>query len=208
MRWTGLVRFLFSFFFVISASSAWAADEGGGALGSGSPRTGRKVTVDAGYGYSNGIARFAAGGFHINPDWVVEACYEEATTVFFGHSLSRGIRSRNFWTPGFNTNLGLIHRQTFGENKFLDLMTSSFTGKDTTYEVRFWDVGPELSIGSQWYWGGIHAGVDWIGVYWPLYVSKADLSLTEDGVRTEKTRNDLKPDPSARLLRVYVGVSI
>ncbi|MEY4632196.1 MAG: hypothetical protein RIQ81_2316 [Pseudomonadota bacterium] len=188
--------------------SARAADEATGAVGSSSPRIGRKVTFDAGYGYSNGIARFASGGYHINPDWVVEGYIEEATTVFFGHSLSRGIRSRNFWTTRLHTNLGLIHRQTYGENKFLDLMTSSFTGKDTRYEISFWDMGPELSIGSQWHWGGVHAGVDWIGVYWPVYVSKAKISLTEDDVKTDKTRGDLKPDPSARLLRVYLGVSI
>ena len=173
-----------------------------------SVRETRVVSVDAGVGYSNGLAQFAAAGYHVTPDWVIEGYYERASTVFFGHSVTRAIRSKNFWSPVVYTNLALLHRQTYGENQFLDLMTSAFTGKDTKYEVKYWDVGPELSVGSQWNWGGFHVGVDWIGVYWPMYTSEADIKLTEDGAVSKKSTSSLKPDPSARLLRLHFGFSI
>ncbi len=168
----------------------------------------RKVTASAGIGYSNGLAKFASAGYYINPTWIIEGAYESADTVFFGKSISRSLRSKNFWSPIVYTNLGIVHRQTYGGNQFLDLMTSAFTGKDTHYEVEYWDVGPEFTVGSHWNWGGFHIGCDWIGVYWPLYVSKADIKLTEDGVTSKKTKDNLKPDPSARLLRLSFGFSI
>jgi hypothetical protein len=171
-------------------------------------REGRVISINAGAGYSTGLAKFAALGYYFNPDWIVEAYYDESSTVFFGHSISRAVRSKNFWNPIVYTNLGLIHRQTYGSNQFLDLMTSTFTGKETHYELRYWDIGPEFTVGSQWNYGGFHVGCDWIGVYWPLHVSKADIKLTEDGVVSRKTRDNLKTEPSARLLRVYVGISI
>ena len=171
-------------------------------------RDGRVVSIDAGIGYSNGMAKFASAGYHVSPDWLVEGYYENASTVFFGHSESRAIRSKNFWSPIVYTNLSAIYRKTYGGNQFLDLMTSAFTGKDTHYELSYWDAGPEFSVGSQWSWGGFHVSCDWIGVYWPIYVSKADIKLSEDGVVSTKTRDNLKPDPSARLLRLSLGISI
>ena len=102
----------------------------------------RKVTAGMGVGYSNGLAKFASAGFFLSPTWIIEGAYENAETVFFGHSLSRSIRSKNFWSPIVYTNLGIVHRKTFGGNQFLDLMTSAFTGKETHYEVEYWDVGP------------------------------------------------------------------
>jgi hypothetical protein len=168
----------------------------------------RKVTASLGVGYSNGMAKFASAGYFINPKWIIEGVYENADTVFFGHSISRSLRSKNFWSPIVYTNLGLLHRKTYGGNQFLDLMTSAFTGKDTHYEVDYWDIGPEFTVGSHWNWGGFHIACDWIGVYWPLYVSKADIKLTEDGIVSRKTRDNLKPDPSARLLRLSFGFSI
>lgn len=121
-------------------------------------RDGRIVTLDAGMGYSTGLAKFAFAGYHIAPDWIVEGYYEDSSTVFFGHSISRGVRSKNYWNPIVYTNAGLVHRQTYGGNDFLDLMTSSFTGKDTHYELRYWDIGPEFTVGSQWSYGGFHVG--------------------------------------------------
>lgn len=168
----------------------------------------RKVTASAGVGYSNGMAKFASAGYYINQTWIIEGSYENASTVFFGHSISRSLRSKNFWSPIVYTNLGVLHRKTYGSNQFLDLMTSAFTGKDTHYEVEYWDMGPEFTVGSHWNWGGFHIGCDWVGVYWPLYVSKANIKLTEDGVVSRKTRDNLKPDPSARLLRLSFGFSI
>lgn len=173
-----------------------------------SVRETRVVSLDAGVGYSNGLAKFAAAGYHVTPDWVIEGYYERASTVFFGHSVTRAIRSKNFWSPLVYTNLALLHRETYGENQFLDLMTSAFTGKETKYEVTYWDVGPEFSVGSQWNWGGFHVGVDWIGVYWPMYTSQADIKLTEDSAVSKKSTSSLKPDPSARLFRLHFGFSI
>ena len=192
----------------VSGTEAIAATPPAAPAQTKSVRETRVVSVDAGVGYSNGLAKFAAAGYHVTPDWVIEGYYERASTVFFGHSVTRAIRSKNFWSPVVYTNLALLHRQTYGENQFLDLMTSAFTGKDTKYEVKYWDVGPEFSVGSQWNWGGFHVGIDWIGVYWPMYTSQADIKLTEDSAVSKKSTSSLKPDPSARLFRLHFGFSI
>jgi len=192
----------------VSGTEATAATPPAAPAQTKSVRETRVVSLDAGVGYSNGLAKFAAAGYHVTPDWVIEGYYERASTVFFGHSVTRAIRSKNFWSPVVYTNLALLHRQTYGENQFLDLMTSAFTGKETKYEVKYWDVGPEFSVGSQWNWGGFHVGVDWIGVYWPMYTSEADIKLTEDGAVSKKSTSSLKPDPSARLFRLHFGISI
>jgi len=192
----------------VSGTEAIAATPPAAPAQTKSVRETRVVSVDAGVGYSNGLAKFAAAGYHVTPDWVIEGYYERASTVFFGHSVTRAIRSKNFWSPVVYTNLALLHRQTYGENQFLDLMTSAFTGKETKYEVKYWDVGPEFSVGSQWNWGGFHVGIDWIGVYWPMYTSQADIKLTEDGTASKKSTSSLKPDPSARLFRLHFGFSI
>lgn len=196
---------------VLGSSAVFAQEKAptpAAAPASDSIRVGRKVTVDGGYGYSNGLASFAFAGYHVSPDWVVEGYYEDSSTFFFGQSITRGLRSKNFWSPKVYTNLGILYRQTRGENRFLDMMTSAFTGKDTTYEIRFWDVGPEFTVGTQWTWGGFHVGCDWVGVYWPLYYSGADITLIEDGARTTKSKENFKPDPSARLIRLYAGLAI
>ncbi len=174
-----------------------------------SNRNGRIITAQAGVGYFNGIAKFASAGYQVTPDWVLEAYYEKSETFFFGTSTSRAIRSKNFWTTNLYTNVGLMHRQTSGRSAFLDVLSSTFTGKETHYDIEYWDVGPGFSIGNQWQWSAFHVGCDWIGVYWPLYASAAKVIKTEGSEISRKTTDDdLKPEPSARLLRLYLGMSI
>ncbi len=174
-----------------------------------SNRNGRVIAADAGIGFVNGIAKFASAGYHISPDWLIEAYYEKSDTFFFGTSTARAIRSKNFWTPTLYTNVGVLHRQTSGRNDFLDVLTSTFTGKETHYDIAYWDIGPGFSIGNQWQWSAFHVGCDWVGVYWPVYASSAKIIKNEDGIITKKTADDdLKPEASARLLRLYFGFSI
>ena len=174
-----------------------------------SNRNGRVIAVGTGVGFVNGIAKFASAGYHINQDWLIEGYYEKSDTFFFGTSTARAIRSKNFWSPTLYTNIGVLHRQTSGRNEFLDVLTSTFTGKETHYDIAYWDIGPGFSIGNQWQWSAFHVGCDWVGVYWPLYASPAKITKNEDGVITKKTADDdLKPEASARLLRLYLGFSI
>lgn len=174
-----------------------------------SNRNGRVIAANTGVGFVNGIAMFASAGYHINPDWLIEAYYEKSDTFFFGTSRARAIRSKNFWSPTLYTNIGVLHRQTSGRNEFLDVLTSTFTGKEAHYDIAYWDIGPGFSIGNQWQWSAFNVGCDWVGIYWPVYASSAKITKTEDGIITKKTADDdLKPEASARLLRVYFGFSI
>jgi len=172
-------------------------------------RVGRVFTADVGGGYSSGPTRFAKAGVYVNPDWVIEGYYEESRTWFFGRLTSRGVRSRNFWNANLYTNAGIIQRRVSGRNMFLDMASSTFSGVDTRYEIKYWDIGPEFAVGSQWQWSAFQAGIDWAGIYWPVYASAADITRTEnDVVTTKRANDDIEPEPSARLLRVYVGFSI
>ena len=172
-------------------------------------RAGRVFTGDVGGGYSSGPTRFAKAGVFINPDWVLEGYYEESRTWFFGRMTSRGLRSKNFWNANLYTSAGLIQRRISGRNMFLDMASSTFSGVDTRYEIKYWDIGPEFAIGSQWQWSAFQAGIDWAGIYWPVYASAADITRTEnDVVTTKRANDDIEPEPSARLLRIYVGFSI
>jgi hypothetical protein len=122
---------------------------------------------------------------------------------FPGHS-----GRKTFASPVVYTNVGILHRKTFaGENQFLDLMTSSLHGKDTHYEVEYWDMGPELQ-----------SEVNGAGVGFTLPATGSESighfmsqNLTLNSLRTgwyPKTRDNLKPDLSARLLRLSFGISI
>lgn len=179
--------------------SPWKAQE----------RIGRVVVGEFGGGYSSGPAKFANVGFYVNPDWVIEGFQEESRTWFFGESTSRGLRSKNFLNSALYTKVGLVHRTISGRNMFLDMASSTFSGTNTHYEIKYWDFGPEVTFGHQWQWITFHMGVDLAGVYWPLYASVADVTKTEDGtVTTKKAQDDIKPEPAARLLRVYFGFSL
>jgi len=171
-----------------------------------SDRVGRVFSLDGGFGFSNGLAQFATVGVLVTPDWAIEGYYEQATTFFFGRSITRALRSKNYWNKTLYTNVGLMHRRVEGENKFLDMLTTAFTGKDTHYQVMFWDIGPEITVGNRWQWSAFYMGCDWVGVYWPLYTSSARITEFEGGsIVDQKNTDELKSDPSARLLRLYLG---
>lgn len=78
------------------------------------------------------------------------------------------------------------------------------------FDISYRDVGIEVYIGNQWQLESFSLGVDWLGLFYPLYVASIDFGKEVEAKEENDLISLLKGEAALmdyRALRFYLGVS-
>jgi len=119
--------------------------------------------------------------------------------------MSASLGVRQFVSDSFYLRGGLRFRE-------LARPSSSKAGDDLDALEEVRDLGPDLSLGNRWQWGGFTLGADWLGAYVPITQTaakeKTTRRSTNEVVESRKLANGAVSSPiEIRLLHVQAGVT-
>lgn len=153
-------------------------------------------------------------GAHVLPNTLVEldAAWlhpESWARLNGGTAASVGLGVRQFLGDFFNVRLGMRIRhleETESPGDKLDFRTPNYW--------TVWDTGLDFALGNRWQWQNATLGIDWFGMYTPVYRISGETQATNlntgvqeswAGVKGESSSFDAM-DADVRLLHVYAGV--
>ena len=149
-----------------------------------------------------GIGTGLQAGFYAAPDTLIEGDLLGAAAIFpdLPISASMSVGVRQFLTGSLYIK-GAFRYRNLHFSKFL--LTGQVNDFDYTAQK---DLGLDLAFGNRWQWGSFILGLEWVSLYLPVAILKAE-SVFENDERVSLDSNATSTRLDVRYLQLQLGAS-